>query len=55
MQSQKPFRTVTKKNKQEFIKHDKKPPESVLDDLKDNPWHMQNDLKSKSLNSLSFK
>lgn len=49
MQSQKPFRTVTKKNKQEFISHDKKPPESVLDDLKDNPWHVQNDLKSKSL------
>lgn len=49
MQSSKPFRTITKRNPQEFKRHDKKPPESVLDDLKENPWHLQSDLKMQSL------
>ena len=49
MKSTKPFRTITKKNKEDYIKHDKKPPVSILDDLKNNPWHVQTELKSQSL------
>ena len=49
MASVKPFRTITKKSKDDYIRHNKKPPTSVLDDLKSNPWHEQTDLKTKSM------
>lgn len=35
------FRTLPKKNTNDYIHHDKKPPESTLDDIKENPWYVQ--------------
>jgi len=49
MASVKPFRTVTKKSKDDYIRIDKQPPKSVLDDLKMYPWHVQKDMKTQTL------
>jgi len=49
MKSSKPFRTITKKNREDYIRHDKKPSGSILDDLQTYPWHVQNNLKYQTL------
>ena len=49
MKSSKAFRTITKKNLEDYKRHDKKPPISVLEDLEENPWHNQNNLKYQTL------
>lgn len=49
MKSPKAFRTITHKNLEDYKHHEKKPPTSVLEDLKDNPWHYQNNLKYQTL------
>lgn len=35
------FQSLPKKNQEELLRHEKKPPISTLDDLKENPWYLQ--------------
>lgn len=35
------FQSLPKKSQEELMRHEKKPPLSTLDDLKENPWHLQ--------------
>lgn len=39
------FQTLPKKSQDELTRHEKKPPQSTLDDIKENPWHFQKSQK----------
>ncbi len=43
------FQSLPKKNKKELMTHEKKPPQSTLDDIRENPWHIQKDKKLETL------